>query len=274
MLTAIIIITVLVLLAALYIFLIMPDNSQKDECRKFMNHDYAHRGLFNSYSGIPENSLEAFRLAVENGCGIELDIQMTRDKQLVVFHDATLKRMCGDNASISEKTYRELSAYRLEDTEYTIPLLTDVLDLVNGQVPLLIEIKLTGHETLICKVLTETIRSYRGLLCIESFNPLVLKWFRENYPALARGQLSCRFNKNDGTNFFLRFAAEYLLCNVIGRPNFISYNQLQAKNPSLRICRKLFHTPTFGWTVKSQRAYNKAIEHFDVLIFDSFIPEK
>lgn len=272
MLIFITVIAVLLALAALYVFLILPDNSQKEEFLNFSGYDYAHRGLHNSNEGIPENSMEAFRLAIQNGYGIELDIRMTRDKQLVVFHDASLKRMCGEAVQISEKTYPELCSYLLEDTEYGIPLLSDVLKLVDGQVPVLVDVKLTGHETQICKVLTEVIRPYRKPLCIESFNPNVLKWFRENYPATLRGQLACRFSKEEMPGFFPRFAMEHLLCNVIGRPNFISYNHLQSKNTSLHICRKLLHTPVLGWTVKSPRAYQKAKERFDALIFDSFRP--
>lgn len=260
----------LLALAALYIFLILPDNSLKEEFLNFSGYDYAHRGLHNSSEGIPENSTGAFRLAIQNGYGIELDVRMTRDKQLVVFHDASLKRMCGEAVQISEKTYRELCSYRLEGTEFGIPLLTDVLKLVDGQVPILVDIKLTGHETLICKVLTEVIRSYRKPLCIESFNPSVLQWFRENYPATLRGQLACRFSKNEMPGFFRRFAMEHLLCNVLGRPNFISYNHLRANNISLQLCHNLFHTPVLGWTVKSARAYKKGKNHFDALIFDSF----
>lgn len=266
----------LILLAAgLYFFLILPDTSRQDECREFNKWEYAHRGLFSREQGIPENSLEAFRRAVLAGYAIELDVQLTRDKQLIVFHDDNLKRMCGENYRVSDLNYQELLEYPLDGTEYKIPLFTDVLELVDGKVPLLIEIKLPHHQTtFICSVINDQLRTYKGAYCIESFNPLVLKWYRDNCPVAIRGQLSTKFSPKDGFNALFRFMGHYLMFNFLGRPDFISYHYLEFKNPSFRLLRKLFHVPAMGWTVKSPHAYEKYRGKFDTFIFDSFIPEK
>lgn len=268
-------VVLIVLAAGFYIFSIIPDTSRQEECRKFTKWEYAHRGLFSQKDGVPENSLEAFRRAVLSGYAIELDVQLTRDKQLVVFHDDTLKRMCGENFRVSDLNYQELLEYPLENTEYKIPLFTDVLELVDGKVPLLVEIKLPHHQTtFICSVVNDQLRTYRGEYCIESFNPLVLKWYRDNCPVAIRGQLSTKFSLKDGLNGLLRFMAHHLMFNFLGRPDFISYHYLECNAFSYRLLRRLFHVPSMGWTVKSQRAYDKYKGEFDTFIFDSFIPEK
>ena len=133
---------VLVALFCLYFYCIMPRLSRKKEAQAFLHHLFAHRGLFAKDQSIPENSMAAFSNAVAHGYGIELDIQLTKDKQLVVFHDHTLTRMCGIDLPVCEMTYEELRKYTLLDTDERIPLFKDVLDLVNGKVPLLVEIKL------------------------------------------------------------------------------------------------------------------------------------
>lgn len=272
---AIVILALVLLLAGFYFFSILPDTSRRDECKKFMGWKYAHRGLFSQKDGVPENSLEAFRRAVLSGYAIELDLQLTRDKQLIVFHDETLKRMCGENFRVSDLSYQELLEYPLEGTEYRIPLFTDVLELVDGRVPLLIEIKLPYPQTpLICSVANEQLRTYRGDYCVESFNPLALKWYRDNCPIVLRGQLSTKFSPKDGFHGAFRFMAHHLMLNFLSRPDFISYHYLQAHNISYRLLRKLFSVPAMGWTVKSQRAFDKYKRDFDTFIFDSFLPKK
>ena len=141
---------VVAVLAAGYFFSILPATSRRQECLKFAEWNYAHRGLWNAAEGVPENSLPAFARAAEQGYAIELDIQITKDGRIVVFHDDTMKRMCGNEGKISDYTYEELQQFHLGDSTEKIPLLREVLQTVDGRVPLLIEIKMPGLSTAVC----------------------------------------------------------------------------------------------------------------------------
>ena len=105
------------------------------------SYHYAHRGLHDSRQGVPENSLSAFRLAVQAGYGAELDVHLSRDGRLVVMHDESLKRTAGVERNICDMTAQELDACRLEGTEEKIPYLEEVLPLFAGKTPLVVEIK-------------------------------------------------------------------------------------------------------------------------------------
>ena len=128
----------------------------------------AHRGWHNKYA--PENSLEAFKQALEKNLAIEFDLQMTRDKQIVVFHDSNLKRMCGIDKSINSCAYEEIKNLKLKNSQETIPLLSDVLKLVNGKVLLDIEIKNTKHIFRVVDVVSNILNNYHGSYTIKSFN--------------------------------------------------------------------------------------------------------
>ena len=118
----------------------------------FLGVKWAHRGLHDKKRGIPENSFPAFRAAIEAGDGIELDVHLTKDGQLVVFHDDTFERICEDGG-VEDTSYEEMQKYRLAETKERIPLLSEVLQLVDGKVPLLIEVKLPNTDTKICRKL-------------------------------------------------------------------------------------------------------------------------
>ena len=135
---------------------------------------YAHRGLHDNDSEAPENTLAAFRLAVEKGYGIELDVQVTRDGRAVVAHDYNLQRICGVDKDIDAVTYEELKKYPILNSQETVPLFADVLELVNGQVPLIVELKCKNRKSLVCEMADSLLKDYKGIYCIESFNPAVL----------------------------------------------------------------------------------------------------
>ena len=160
---------------------------------------YAHRGLHDLSLGIPENTMAAFRRAVEHGYGIELDVQLTKDGQVVAAHDFDLKRICGVEKDVDELTYEELKALPVLGTAEHIPLFQDVLDLVDGKVPLLVEIKYKHVGSSICRKAAELLDHYSGSYCIESFHPVALMWFRKYRPYTVRGQLGMNFHKDDGT---------------------------------------------------------------------------
>jgi glycerophosphoryl diester phosphodiesterase len=224
---------------------------------------------------IPENSLAAFERAVECGYGIELDVQLTRDGELVVFHDDKLKRMCGIDRRLQDCTYKELQEYRLMGTEYTIPLFSEVLDIVSPNTPMIIEIKPHGRVIAAAAKLWEYLRDYYGIYCIESFNPIVLFWLRIKHREILRGQLSSDYMKEKSNmNIFLKILLSNLFVNALSAPDFIAYNFKYANQISYRICRKLYQPVNVAWTVRSKEELEEAEKIFQVIIFDSFLPEE
>ena len=269
----IILITVIIL-AVLYLLAIKPRLSKRKEWVPFKEVYYAHRGLHDNSSQAPENSMPAFRKAVKAGYGIELDVQLTKDRIPVVFHDFNLERACKDPKKVYEYTYDELQKFSLFDSEEKIPKLEDVLKEVNGRVPLIVEIKLEWMDLTVCTVVDRLLREYKGLYCVESFNPLVLTWYRRYRNDVLRGQLADAFLKVGEYKGALYFFLQNLLLNWMTRPDFIAYNHKYADNLSRRLCQKLYHKTAAAWTIKNQKELDDAKENFDIFIFDSFIPKK
>ena len=258
-----------VILVAIYLFLIAPRMINKPERTKFMGVHYAHRGLFDNDSDAPENSLRAIQKAVEAGYGIEFDIQLSKDNIPVVFHDSTLKRMCGVEGKIWDYTADELQKMKLASSNEVIPTLQQVLDVVNGQVPLIIEYKMDRVDTKVCKLGNEILKNYQGAYCIESFHPFAVRWYRKNRPDIMRGQLSQDFSRTEykGIQYWVM---THLLLNVLTRPDFIAYKYDDAKKLSRRLCTFLGALPV-AWTIKSKEQLEEAKPFFELYIFDSFI---
>lgn len=260
---------------SLYLWLLSPCCSRKERMKPFEDVLIAHRGLFDNESDAPENSMAAFGKAVEAGFGIELDVQMTADGHLVVFHDLNLKRMTGMEGRVTDHTLEELSAYTLGNSGETIPLFSDVLKMVDGRVPLVIEIKVLFRYRATTEAVERMLRTYGGVYCMECFNPLVLAWYRKHDPSILRGQLSEDYTQDEIRMPRLTgFILTNMLLNFLARPDFISYNHRDKKKYSFRICRKLFKGKTAAWTIQSQGELEAARDMFDVFIFDSFLPVK
>jgi glycerophosphoryl diester phosphodiesterase len=209
--------------------------------------------------------MESFRRAVESGYGMEFDVQLTKDRIPVVFHDKTLERVCGRSGNIYDYTYEELKEICLFESKETIPLFTDVLNLVNGQVPLIIEIKIHEKYEEVCRYVDQVLRDYNGAYCIESFHPLAVWWYKKNHPQVIRGQLSCFFKGKEKI-------VTYLLTNFITKPDFIAYDHNYYNNLSRRICRKWYKSLSVAWTIKSQEELDRAKDEFDLFIFEGFRP--
>jgi glycerophosphoryl diester phosphodiesterase len=228
--------------------------------------DYAHRGLWDTAN--PENSLAAAELAVKYGYGIELDVRLSADGHIMVFHDGNLKRMCGIDAPLSSLTLAELRKLRLFDTEYTIPTLDEFLATVDGRVPLLIEIKGEGKDEELCRALAERLDTYDGAFAIQSFNPKHLAWFKSFRPKFARGQLVMSFKnyRKSKKGFFSSLALSSLLTNVMARPDFISVNAKHVKSLSFRLCVSVFGSRGFVWTVRTpeQHKLNRRLGLFSI----------
>lgn len=155
---------------------VMPSFQKHPLQRKFFHRCFAHRGLFDNQTRC-ENSLSAFEAAAQAGYGIELDLQMTADGKIVVFHDDDLQRMCSSPLVIEQATYAQLQEYNLGETFEKIPLFSQVLAQVNGRVPLIVEIKSTERIERTCLKVYDLLRNYPGDYCIESMNPLIMGWF-------------------------------------------------------------------------------------------------
>lgn len=258
-------------IVALLLLLILP--GRRRSVTPFDRTLYAHRGLHSGDGRVPENSLAAFHAAAQAGYGVELDIQFTADRQIVVFHDNTLKRMCGLDRRVDELTYDELRSLRLLDSDQHIPLLSEALAILNGAT-ILCECKpmRSYTDTSLCEAALPLLDAYQGSVCIESFNPFMVRWFRKHAPHYIRGILSKKFNKGEVFPL-LRFPLSSLLFNVLCRPDFIAYQHTDCQQPFFRLCRRMKST-TIAWTIQSHADAQCAKAHFDTIIFEGFLPEK
>ena len=270
MVVVLIIMLLIIIAAVIYISLIMPraiDGADMD----MLCCDYAHRGLWNEK--IPENSLAAFELAARAGYGIELDIQLSKDGRIVVFHDATLKRMCGVNRHVCDLTLAELKTLGLAGTNHQIPTLVEVLQLIDGRVPLLIELKGEDVDTTLCSRAAKVLDNYRGAFCVESFNPVILSWFKNYRPRYARGQLVTDLikEKRNG-NKLLSFVLSQMLLNFLSRPDFIAVDKKYQSKISFKICTGLFRVKAFVWTVRTPNEFVQAHRSGKYTIFEKINP--
>ena len=269
-----VVLIVILVLIVLYFLAIKPRLSRQKQWAPFKGVYYAHRGLHDNESEAPENSLPAFKKAVKAGYGIELDVQLTKDRVPVVFHDFTLERACGKPGKVYEYTYEELQQFPRFQSNERIPKFEEVLKVVDGKVPLIVEIKLEWMDLTVCAFVDKLLKEYKGMYCIESFNPLVLTWYRRYHNDVLRGQLSDAFLKEGEYRGVLYWILQNLLLNWMTKPDFVAYNHKYADNLSRRLCRKLYKNMAAAWTIKSQQELEAAKEEFDVFIFDSFIPKK
>lgn len=256
-------------LVLIYLLMLMPRMAKRRRMKPFLGCQWAHRGLHCIEQGVPENSMKAFQMAVKGGYGIELDVHLTRDERLVVFHDDTLERICGNRGKVEETMYSELAGCYLSGTSQRIPLLSEVLGYVDGRVPLLIEVKLPTRNMEICARLSEELRDYKGAYLVQSFNSFVLGWLKKHRADILRGQLSSNLVKSDKVpHYFIRFCVKYLLTNCYARPDFISYKLDDSRNISLRLLKHLFRTPVAVWTITTADAMERARQEFDMYIFE------
>ena len=258
-------------LVCLYLVSIRPNPGRGERMRPFEEVLIAHRGLHEN-PAVPENSRTAFAKAAEAGYGIELDVQLTADDQLVVFHDETLQRVCGDPRKLHELTYAELADMRLLGTEEKIPLFRDVLALIGGRVPLLVEIKSEGRYTETTRLACEMLKTYDGIYIVESFHPMVLRQIRKEHPDVIRGQLSTHYTREKVEwPGYQRFLLTNLMLNFLSRPDFIAYDRQYPRQFSFRLCRALYHPVCFAWTVRSREELEEAKGPYQAYICERFL---
>lgn len=262
-------------LAALWLFLIFPGQSSEEARSPFYHRNFAHRGLYNNDRGVPENSLAAFRAAMENGYGCELDVQFTKDKQLIVFHDNDYKRACGVDRPVWELTLEEARQLSLFGTDERIPTFREVLDTVAGRNPLIVEIKAEELNAQWYEELTEAavkeLSSYEGQWCLESFNPIVVRWAWKNIPSTVRGLLVGGIpSKNEEKYRTLLTMIAHMLLNFYCRPQFIAFNH-RRRTEELKLVKKLGAFSVM-WTVDTPEDQEKLENEEDVIIFERYLP--
>ena len=234
--------------------------------------NYAHRGLHSE--GVPENSMAAFRAALEHGYGIEFDLHLLKDGNLAIMHDASLKRTAGADVMIEDLTTEDLTSYHLEGTEETIPTFRQLLDLYAGKAPLIIELKPErGNHAALAETVCRMLEDYEGVYCLESFDPRCIAWLKKNRPDLIRGQLSKNyFEDSHGLKPSTCFMLTHSLSHFITMPDFTAYKFADRKNLSTWICRRLCGVQGVSWTLQTKEEYDIALKEGWIPIFEHFTP--
>lgn len=263
--------TILAVLIALYV-LFLRGRSGHPGWDALKGWAYAHRGLHGN--GLPENSMAAFRAALDGGYGIELDLHLLKDGNLAVIHDSALKRTVGVEGRIEDLTTGDLKNYHLEGTEETIPTFREVLDLFAGKAPLIVELKPVGdNHAQLAEAACTMLEGYEGPYCIESFDPRCIRWLRKNRPRVIRGQLSENFLKTGSKmSWPLRFVLTYNLLNFLTYPDFIAYRFEHRNTMSNDYCRKVWKVQGVSWTLRSKDDYDTAVKEGWIPIFENFTP--
>lgn len=231
----------------------------------------AHRGLFHNDRGIPENSMTAFRRAVEIGLPIELDVRLTRDQEIVVFHDAGCKRMTGVNCKVSDMPWIKLKALSLKGTSEHIPLFSEVLELVQGKVPLLIEVKNVFLVGCLERKLLKMLSHYKGEYMIESFHPGVVWWMKHHAPGVKVGQLVSM--NSTSLNPLEKLIMDQQGFYNLTKPDFMAYD-IRELTPAMAQGFRQKGIQVYGWTVRSVVEYTKMRNICDGVIFDTVAPEE
>lgn len=231
----------------------------------FKNRFIAHRGLHKSRI-IPENSIQAFKNAMEKNYAIEFDINITIDKQIVIFHDDDLNRLCNKKEKIEEVTYDFLKDLKLYESDEKIPLLKELLDEVSGKIPLVIEIKRHKNIGLLENILFEILEEYKGKYFICSFEKDILYWFRNNKPKQKRGLIFAsfpnEFKKYEKTVFIYKYFKS--------KADFISLENKLIDSSIYDFCKKK-DLEVIVWTIKDKKSFQNIDKKVSAVIFENFI---
>lgn len=266
------IIAIIILLLCVLYFIAISGRKGHPGLKDLMGWSYAHRGLH--CEGKPENSMAAFRAALEGGYGIELDVHLLKDGTLAIMHDSDLLRTTGCAGTIENLTCQELSQYKLEGTEETIPTFRQVLDLYNGKAPLVVELKVHNNNfAALTEAACKMLDSYHGVYCLESFDPRCLLWLKKNRPDLVRGQLSENyFATKNKLPFILKLILSKNLGNFLTKPDFVAYRYRDRKSTlSNQLCMK--RMAGVSWTVVTQAEFDTAVAEGWIPIFEGFHPD-
>ena len=232
-----------------------------DNSSWLINKPIAHRGLWGG--SVVENTREAYSLAADKGIPIEIDLYLTKDFELVSFHDKTLKRMTGQDGYIYDYTLDELKNFKIIGTDETIPTFKEVLTIAEGKCPVMIELKQQPIPGMVEKVVEE-LKDFKGEYAIQSFDPRYIIALKKIAPHIIRGVLStCYFEKE---SFISRFIVSKMALNFLAKPDFISvrHNDYPVKKSKAKNKVKL------AWTITSKEDYEKVKPFVDNVIYEGF----
>lgn len=236
-------------------------NSYKVDTTWITDKPIAHRGLHNKI--YPENSMAAFNNAIKNGYPIELDVNFTKDMNVVVIHDSNLERLTGVSKKVKDVTYNELKNLKILNTEQSIPLFKDVLRLVDGKVPILIEIKGCENISALCCEVNNILQGYKGDYAIQSFDSSVITWYSKNVPEVKKGILINDINDEGSLKSYKK-----IISNTYDKADFISININSLEDKRIQDLRKTGY-PIISWTIQSEDKKLKAKNYSDNYIFDN-----
>ena len=272
-----VIVWIFAVLLILYLVLLLLLRCRKgnETWAKLKPQRYAHRG-YHDKPTIPENSMPAFRRAIEHGWGAELDVHLLRDGTLAVFHDSDLKRCANVEGQIEDLDLEGLRKLRLEGTDEQVPLFDDVLALFEGKQPLIIELKAAkGNHRALAEAVCKRLDSYKGDFCIESFDPFAVADVRKLRPEICRGQLSMNFLKEpSGLPWYQRFLMTNVLLNWYTRPDFLAYQFSDRDNFCLDLARRVWGVQEVSWTIRSKEDLLACEKFGSIGIFEKFDPEQ
>lgn len=262
-----------ILLLFLYGFLVAPKKTGREQRAPFSGLMAAHRGLYEKDQSVPENTLEAFRRAAETGYGVELDVQLSSDGAVVVFHDDTVDRMTEFLGRVDSFTLRELQAMPLKNTEHRIPLFTDVMAVLDTKSPTIVELKSTKNYPELCSKTLAILRTCKGPYCVESFDPHIVRWFYKNAPDIMRGQLteSFRYWRKSGKKLWQAILMHTLCCNFLTHPQFIAFGR--GPRPLCWFLGKLTGAVHVYWTERPDSDHALLQKQYDCRIFEHYRPE-
>ena len=233
--------------------------------------NYAHRGLHDGEN--PENSMAAFRAALENGYGIELDIHLLKDGNLAVIHDCSLLRTTGREGLITDLTTGDLADYHLGGTAETIPTFRQVLELFAGKAPLIIELKSDDNVEALVDAAVNAMDGYEGPYCMESFDPRCVYLLKKKYPHIVRGQLTeDYFRSKSKLPAPLKWALKNQALNFLTMPDFVAYCCRDLDTFSNTLVRKFWGVAGVTWTLRTQEDFDKARADGWIPIFENFKP--
>jgi glycerophosphoryl diester phosphodiesterase len=239
----------------------------------------AHRGLHTAQRGIVENTLPAALAAVEHGFSIEVDLQLSRDGEVIVFHDDTLERLTTGTGRVAARTAAELADIPFKVGTARIPTLAELLDTVAGRVPLVLELKSQWVRDpgtrLIAGVVAE-LAAYDGPVAAMSFDPDLVEGLRHAMPGLTRGivaDIATDPHEYGRLTTMERFALRHLLHAPRSRPDFVAYDVHALPMPGPALLRRVFGKPLLTWTVRTPDELAHARTYADQIIFEGFVPE-
>lgn len=239
-----------------------------------VNQFVAHRGFHNNEN--PENTLGAFELAIQNNFAIECDVRIIEDDTLVLIHDSTLSRLTKHDGYVASLKKQDLKKFKILDSEFCIPTVDELLALVNGQVPILFDIKdfQQKSDRKLERLLSEKLENYKGEFAVSSSNPYALLWFKENKPEFLRGYISSFYrNEEEGKQFvkngFVRMLLKHLVFNKKIKSNFVMYCKDNLPNRFVKKAK----VPILGWTVRNKQELENTLKYADNIIFENFEPK-